>query len=461
MRKSTALWAIASCIFVVSVKGNLPAVAQTTGFLTTGSMDSGRTWHTATLLNNGKVLVVGGLEYNYEASADPELYDPASGTFTLTGNATLPPGLYGHTATLLNNGKVLIVGGWIGGPINIAYLYDPATEIFTPAGSTMHARHGHTATLLSNGKVLIVGRDPFPDDDTRYAELYDPETGTFTATGETSVNRFAHTATLLKNGKVLIAGGGQGMWSPPLENAELYDTKTGRFEVTENMAEPRQLHTATLLNDGKVLLAGGIKETDYLFSAELFDPSTGRFTATGSMTRKSALHTATLLTNGMVLFSGGRNGGELIANAELYDPSSEAFTDDAGMIHPRIDHTATLLNSGMVLITGGQDLIWYHYPEAELNVQTVVVALQSLFSLVDSFNLRKSITNTLDSLLLRALETYQDGKSGDEQAVVKAMMTFIRTVEAQRGRGITSAQADQLIFEANRILAVLSEQGTP
>ncbi len=162
MRKSTALWAIACGLFVVSVEGSLPAVAQTTDFVTTGSMASGRICHTATLLNNGKVLVVGGFGIDYEVSADPELYDPSSGTFTPPGNTSLPPGRYGHTATPLNNGNVLIVGGWMAGPgpIHDAYLYDPATEIFTATGSTIHARHGHTATLLNNGKVLIVGRDP-------------------------------------------------------------------------------------------------------------------------------------------------------------------------------------------------------------------------------------------------------------------------------------------------------------
>jgi hypothetical protein len=145
-------------------------------FTATGSMTVGRYLHTSTLLGNGKVLIAGG-GYPYTSA---ELYDPAAGTFTATGSMT--ERMDSHTATLLGNGKVLMVGGWYitsdnyGEPIETtlasAELFDPVAGTFTATGSMTMARWGHTATLLSNGKVLVAGGE----NDSGYlasAELYE------------------------------------------------------------------------------------------------------------------------------------------------------------------------------------------------------------------------------------------------------------------------------------------------
>src|SRR5215831_5703707 len=150
----------------------------------------------------------------------------APGTFIPTGDMTTPRE-YGHTATLLLNGKVLIAGGSSSrqnpGQRASAELFDPTTNTFTPTGDRTTGRVGHTATLLPDGRVLIVGGTNMGFLGT--AELYDPATGTFSATGSMVTPQMSHTATLLDNGKVLIAGGVSGYsdsyYCPMLARPEL------------------------------------------------------------------------------------------------------------------------------------------------------------------------------------------------------------------------------------------------
>lgn len=150
--------------------------------------------------------------------------------------------------------------------------------VFTPtAGSLGVGRAQHTATLLGDGRVLIIGGNTFSGV-TSSAERYDPTTDQFTTLPATlQISRFDHTATLLNNGKVLLAGG-TGLFGL-LTSAELFDPATGLFTRTiGDLQTGRSQHTATLLADGRVLLAGGQGTFGPLSSAELFDPATGRFT---------------------------------------------------------------------------------------------------------------------------------------------------------------------------------------
>ena len=282
--------------------------------------------HTSTLLPNGEVLLAGGFVnsvWDYSGSTsynEATLYDSATGVFSGTGNMTASRG--GHTATLLANGKVLIAGGADQDPtgtgLDSAELYDPSTGAFTQTGSMAVGRFLHTATLLQNGKVLFVGGAlTSTSDPVASAELYDPVTGSFTKTGAMATAREQHTATLLADGRVLIVGGttptGTGDLQPTA-TVEIYDPSTGSFSVTGSMAEARSLHTATFLPSGNVLVAGGGVENS---TAELYDPATGSFSITGGMEIGRSGHTATLLPNGSVLVVGGGIFAGL-ASAELY-----------------------------------------------------------------------------------------------------------------------------------------------
>ena len=366
----------------VSASATVTVTTSSSGFTSTGSLNEARGLHTATLLPNNKVLVAYGSNSSsyteaagYVGLSSIEVYDPGAGTFTeLLEDDGL--GIFGHTATLLQNGTVLLTGGFIndvwdyGGSTsdNGAGLYDSATGVLGGTGNMTANRGGHTATLLTNGKVLIAGgadQDP-TGTGLANAELYDPSTGTFTQTGSMAVGRYLHTATLLQNGKVLIVGGVVTSTSAPVATAEVYDPATGTFTTTGAMVTAREQHTATLLADGRVLIAGGTTSPPASLSsawletgtvdlqgtatAEIYDPSTGSFSGTGSMAEARTFHTATLLPSGKVLVAGG---GDENSTAEVYDPATGSFSMTGGMEIGRSGHTATLLPNGSVLVAGG------------------------------------------------------------------------------------------------------------
>ena len=325
------------------------------GWILTGSMALPRMLHTATKLDDGRVLVAGGF------NTSSELYDQGTKTWSATGNTL---GAHrGHTATKLTDGRVLIAGGGAC-PITSATseLYVPAQGKWKPAGLLNTQRFNHTAVLLPNGKVLVAGgfSSEYYGAPLTSAELYDPATGSWTYTGNLAQARGFHTMTLLPSGKVLVTGGSnvseENAESPHLlTSAELYDPATGKWTSAGSLSTGRAWHSATLLPSGQVLVAGGAGiDVAKSQSAELYNPATGTWAATGAMKSPRRWHTATLLENGEVLVAGGYHPltGIQVAS-ERYNPATGKWTATVDMNVDRYRHTATLLNNGTVLAVGG------------------------------------------------------------------------------------------------------------
>ncbi len=294
--------------------------------LTSKILNVGRTGHAAALLPNGTVLIAGGEDASSNVLNSAEIYDPVARTFTsLTGaGQSLTTPRVNATATLLNNGTVLIAGGSSDGTANGALtnaeIYDPVAGTFTLLGNNLTTpRTNATATLFYNGTawaVLIAGgqNSTGPLNTT---ETYDPTHQTFTvSSGLLSVARYGHTATLLASGKILMAGGAG------LSSAELYDPIAGSSTPTGSMTTDRTIHAAALLPDGNVLIAGGKSSGSAVNSTELYNTAAGTFASTGNMqTARSGL-TATTLDGAQVLVVGGSNSTyPALASAELYAPS--------------------------------------------------------------------------------------------------------------------------------------------
>ena len=103
-----------------------------------------------------------------------------------------------------------------------------AAGTWTSVNSSVGGRVGHTATLLPNGLVLVVGGVNDLSDHLASAELYNPSTGTWTPTGSLATGRAGHTATLLPNGQVLVAGGVAGSGYPHTHQAKDPPGEPGR-----------------------------------------------------------------------------------------------------------------------------------------------------------------------------------------------------------------------------------------
>ncbi len=292
-------------------------------------MPTARSAHCAVVLPDDRVLIAGGIPVGGKftsPTAAAEIFDPKKQDWTPAGSGMNQP-RYWHDCVLLPGGAVLAAGGMaqtFPGPVATA-----TTEVFEPsigwtmAGPMLAARFGHTATSLPDGRVLIAGGVDASQQVLATAEVFDPKSGGTVATGSLALPRWRHRAVVLQDGNVLVVGGSNSV-TDPLGDAELYHPAQGTWSAAGSTAVPRTAMTLTLLPSGSVLVAGGNDALGPVGSAELFDPSVSSWSSAGTMAVARSAHAAALLPSGQVLVTGGWTAGvpSPTSSAELFDPSA-------------------------------------------------------------------------------------------------------------------------------------------
>ncbi|MCZ6691802.1 MAG: kelch repeat-containing protein [Planctomycetota bacterium] len=373
---------------------------------------------TATRLPGGLVLVAGGVDSLGATLRTAEVFDPATGTYTLTGMMGVER--ESHRAVALDDGRVVLIGGQnMTGFLDDGEVFSIATDTFTPiAGTLCDPKIDFTATLLGDDRVLIAGGYNTTTGDLMSVDLFTPTspgTGGSLAAGVTTLfrTRRGHAAVLLQTGAVLLAGGAEmgGLPAP----GEIYDPALGTVQTQAAMDQIRFFGAAAILGDGTVAISGGrdaIAGTA-LVAAEIYDPTMDLFApitlATPPPPTARELGNAHPTLAGGAVFLGGTDGTQGIFTADvyvvfplgdcatanafcqspgtmasaraytvsgpLYDGSiyvsgggspaeiyvspglrgGENFTREAVMSTTRAEHTATTLPGGNILIAGGDD----------------------------------------------------------------------------------------------------------
>ncbi len=298
-----------------------------------------------------------------------------------------------HKSTLLRDGRVLVTGGWAFyeeylRATDAAETYSPSNDVFTLTGSMSVRRQFHTATLLDNGMVLVAGGKDGAA--TTSMDLFDPTNNVFTATVSLGVPRASHSATRLANGDVILAGGAGA--NPVIER---FHFTNGHWAIAAagNLAIPRSGHLADLLPDGRILFAGGGADASPF--AEIFNPVTGISTPVstgGHGVPPVAVAQGNVLMHGYIvqphiqaeMYSIASNSfvtlvppadhhqganyltlssGEVLITAgmftfavDLFNPRTGSFTTSYPVAGTRYNHSAAQLLDGRVLLTGGYDL---------------------------------------------------------------------------------------------------------
>lgn len=314
-------------------------------------MNSGRQGHQSQLLNTGKVLAFGGAQIgltSYEVLNSSELYDPIAKKWTKVGSMNSKRKSF--TSVLLNNGKVLSMGGVDESDVlNSCEVFDPSTNTWSEVREMQVARYGHGAIKLIDGRVLVAGGVQ----DTR-ADLYDPYTDTWTSTAKMNlIHGVGMTLTYLPNGGVLAVGGQDAP-----TRAEIWNGSSWTL-LSSVMTNQHYYHSVVVIDNNTCLIAGSQSfiGNDQI-SAEIYNISTQKFTSTGKLLTPVSFAPMVLMDNGKVLLYGM---GDSFSSSntkclQVYDLATESWSSKSYSIMGGNAAIMNILNNGTILLAGGTSI---------------------------------------------------------------------------------------------------------
>jgi N-acetylneuraminic acid mutarotase len=324
-----------------------------------------RTKHTATLLQNGKILIVGGSVEPDDFVLDEEIIDPSNGSSSWTAPLHTPR--HDHTATLLQDGRVLVVGGynlplqWIGD----AEIYNPRSELWTVISPNYTHGTSHTATLMKDGRVLVVGGCIGSYLCTNKVEIFDPGRDVWLEATPLIAERAGQTAQLLDDGRVLIAGGYTAYNEIPADgSAVIFNPQTNTWSETEPMKAPRTFSQSVKLLNGDVLVAGGIRigsdPPQTINAVEIYDPDTNRWREVQPLSQaRYAFFLSSLPSGDVIAIAGSRDWdsfwsqNSFVKEIEEFDPASEQWSVIGELPQPGAYFAGIQIMDGRIFVTGG------------------------------------------------------------------------------------------------------------
>ncbi len=271
--------------------------------------DPGRLWQTLTVMPNDLVLSVGGVvrgpNGGWTAQAVAAAYDPWSGRYVQIRQPVHARS--DHGATVLHDGRLLVVGGHDGPHfVREVELYDPRTDRWSVAAPLPRGRSQLAIATLPDGRVLVAGGFEEPGEASDTSLLYDPRADAWTDGPRLTVARALGATVQLENGDVLLAGGQRAAAG----TAERYDARAGVFVFAGTLVAPRMYGQAARAEDGSVVLAGGFLRPESgdgfvpTADAERWDPASGAWTALPPLPRAVAAAAAVSGAGAGWLFGG-------------------------------------------------------------------------------------------------------------------------------------------------------------
>lgn len=304
---------------------------------------------------------------------------------------------FSHDATLLDDGRVLVSGGWTGVannneifpyPVVFSQIYDPGADTWTftdrIGSGNLEELSGFLiyspAIRLPDGKIVSVAlseesQGGNPDDVTSAIAVFDPEALEWTHLSDIPSNRIFADIVALEDGRVVVVGGldleamsSSSTTIEPEDLVESYNTNTGEWQTLGPMNEPAMEHSLITLNNGRIMAVGGFNDSSSMHGtdrAEIFDPDTNEWTLTGSTNVSRMFPVAITLSDGRLLVTGSTISHRPVAddspNSEVFDPETGEWTVTGAMSVRRYGHTLTLLPDGRVLAAGGEDPMGDNY----------------------------------------------------------------------------------------------------